>query len=152
MVHKVNDVKQIVYFIKSFTQNFKKRYHHKRKESQGSNPRNCLLVKAPEEKSHQDMSLYESFDFSEGVFGVAKIAFSLERLYGRIFLTLGEHYFQGFFPSVFFSQAKEKIHREKIPAETYSMKIQVKSGEILVRKTAKKVMQTQIVADLYLNW
>ena len=73
------------------------------------------------------MSLYESFDFSEGVFGVAKIAFSLERLYGRIFLTLGEHYFQGFFPSVFFS---------------YSMKIQVKSGEILVRKIPRKVMQT----------
>ena len=90
-------------FIKSFTQNFKKRYHYKRKESQGSNPKNCLLEKAPEEKSHKDMSLCESFDFSEGVFRVAKIAFSLERLYGRIFLTLGEHYFQGFFPSVFFS-------------------------------------------------
>ena len=46
------------------------------------------------------MSLYESFDFSEGDIGVAKIAFSLERLYyGRIFLTeFGGTFFAGFFP------------------------------------------------------
>ena len=33
------------------------------------------------------MNLYESFDFSEGVIEVAKIAFSLERASGRILLT-----------------------------------------------------------------
>ena len=47
----------------------------KRKESQRSNPKNFLA-----EEATKDMSLYESFDFSEGV-GAAKIAFSLERLY-----------------------------------------------------------------------
>ena len=62
------------------------------------------------------MSLYESFDFSEGVINVAKFAFSLERLYERIFLTeFGRTFFAGFFPGVFFSKAKEKIHREKNP-------------------------------------
>ena len=51
------------------------------------------------------MSLYESFDVSEGDIGVAKIAFSLERLYyRRIFLTdFGEAFFAGFFRGVFFS-------------------------------------------------
>ena len=49
--------------------------------------------------------------FSEGVIGIAKIASSLEKQNGRIFLTeFGEHLFEGFF-----SQAKEKIHREKTP-------------------------------------
>ena len=48
------------------------------------------------------MNLYESFDFSEG--GVAKIAFSLERLnYERIFLTeFGETFFAGFLVVSFF--------------------------------------------------
>ena len=66
------------------------------------------------------MNLYESCDFSEGVIEVAEIAFSLERVYGRIILSLEEHFLQAFFP-VFFSSAKEKIHREKSPAETQSM-------------------------------
>ena len=60
------------------------------------------------------MSLYESFDSSEGVIEVAKPPFSLERLYGQIFLTeFGGTFFAGFFLDVFFSKAKEKIHREK---------------------------------------
>ena len=47
-----------------------------------------------------------------------KIAFSLERVYGRIFLTeFGGTFFAGLFPGLF-SLAKEKIHREKNPAET----------------------------------
>ena len=62
------------------------------------------------------MSLYESFDFSEGVIKVAKVSFSLERLYGQIFLTeFGGTFFAGFFPGLSFSKAKEKIHREKTP-------------------------------------
>ena len=62
------------------------------------------------------MNLYESFDFSEGVIEVAKIAFSLERASGRILLTdFGGIFSAGFFPGVFFSQAKEKIHQEKTP-------------------------------------
>ena len=57
------------------------------------------------------MSLYESCDFSEGVVEVAKFAFSVERVYGQIFLTeFGWTFFAGFFPSLFF---KERIHREK---------------------------------------
>ena len=87
------------------------------------------------------MSLYGSCDFSEGVIEVAKIAFSLERVYGRIFLTeFRGTFFAGFFPGLFFS-TKEKIHREKTLAETQSMKIQVKSGEIPVRKNVGKIMQ-----------
>ena len=49
------------------------------------------------------MSLYESCDFSEGIIEVAKIAFSLERVRGRIFLTeFGGTFFAGFFPDHFF--------------------------------------------------
>ena len=49
------------------------------------------------------MSLYESCDFSEGIIEVAKIAFSLERVRGRIFLTeFGGTFFAGFFPDLFF--------------------------------------------------
>ena len=44
----------------------------KRKESQRSNPKNCLSEEAP-----KDMSLYESFDFSEGGIVVDKVVFSL---------------------------------------------------------------------------
>ena len=59
------------------------------------------------------MSFYESFDFSEAVIEVGKIAFSFERLYERIILTeFGGTFFAGFFPGVFFSYAKEKIHRK----------------------------------------
>ena len=29
------------------TQSFKEKYHHKRKENQGSNPKNCLPEEAP---------------------------------------------------------------------------------------------------------
>ena len=47
---------------------------------------------------------------------------------------------RAFFP-VFFSSAKDKIHREQKPAETQSMKIQVKSGEIPVCKNVGKIMQ-----------
>ena len=47
---------------------------------------------------------------------------------GYFWLSLEEHFLQAFFP-VFFSSAKEKIHREKNPAEIQSMEIQVKSGE-----------------------
>ena len=72
----------------------------KRKESQRSNPKNCLPEEAP-----KDMSLYESFDFFEKEISFAKIAFSLERLYyGRIFLTeFGGHFLSAFFPVSFFS-------------------------------------------------
>ena len=60
------------------------------------------------------MSLYKSFDFSEGVIGVSKIAFSLERLnYGRICLTeFGETFFAGFL-AVSFSGFKDKNTPEK---------------------------------------
>ena len=69
------------------------------------------------------MSLCKSCDFCEGVIEVAKIAFSLERVYGRIFLSeFGGTFFAAFFSGLF-SLVKEKIHREKNPAETQSMKI-----------------------------
>ena len=96
-----------------FTQNFKERYHHKRKESQVSNLKSCLPEEAPKEKPAKDMSKrrakIESFDFSEGFIGVGKIATSLERLYGGIFLTeFGWNIFAGCFPCLvlFFANAK----------------------------------------------
>ena len=73
---------------KGFIQNFKERYHHKRKESQGSNLKNCLPEEAPKEKSPRDTSLNTNH----------------ERLSGRIFLAeFGEKIFAGFFHGVFFS-------------------------------------------------
>ena len=58
------------------------------------------------------MSLYESFDFFGGGIGVAKIAFSLERLsYGQIFLTKFGGTF--FFPVSFFLRSGRKLHRKK---------------------------------------
>ena len=59
------------------------------------------------------MSLYESCDFSEGVIEVAKIAFSLERVYGRIFLTeFRGTFFAGFFPGLFFFGQGENTPRK----------------------------------------
>ena len=112
MVYKVNNVKQFVYLPKVLLKIFLERSHDKRKENQGSNPKSCHPEEAPQDRSPQDMSLYESFDFSEEVIDVAKIAFSLERLYGMIFLT---EFGRTFFPGVFFSKAKEKTYREKTP-------------------------------------
>ena len=60
------------------------------------------------------MSLYESCGFSEGVIEVKKIAFSLERVYGRIFLTeFGGIFFAGFFPGLFFFGHGENTLRKK---------------------------------------
>ena len=79
----------------------------KRKESQRSNPKNCLWEEAP-----KDMSLYKSFDFSEGGIGVAKIAFSFKRLYyGWIFFSRW----------LFFLGQGEKYTGKKL-TETQSMK------------------------------
>ena len=65
-------------------------------------------------KSTLGKSLCESFEFSEGIIGVTKIAFSLERLSGQIFLTeSGGTFFAGFCPGVVLSWAKKKIYREK---------------------------------------
>ena len=86
------------------------------------------------------MSLYESCDFSEKILEVAKVLFSRERVYGRIYLSLKEHFLQAFLP-IFFSSGKEKIQREKNSAETQSMKIQEKSGEIPACKNVGKIMQ-----------
>ena len=78
------------------------------------------------------MSLYELFDFSETVIEVTKIAFSLERLYGRkIFWNICR---------LFFLRQGENTS-ENNPAKTQSMKSQVKSGKIPVRKNVSKIMQ-----------
>ena len=72
MVHKINFeifLKQIFYLTKVLFKISKKDI--KRKESQRSSPKNCLPEEAP-----KDMSLHESFDFSEKGIGIAKIAFS----------------------------------------------------------------------------
>ena len=100
---------------KSFIQNFKERYHHKRKESQVSNLKNFLPEEAPKEKSAKDMSLYESFDFLKELSGFQKLHLPLkDYMDGYYWLSLVEHFFAGSLPGVFFSQAKEKIHQEKL--------------------------------------
>ena len=60
------------------------------------------------------MSLYESCDFSEKILEVAKVLFSRERVYGRIFLTEFEGIFlAGFFPDLFFFGQGENTPRLK---------------------------------------
>ena len=76
MVHKVNDVKfsyNRPLLTKSFTQNFKEKYYHKRKENQVSNMKNLLPEEAPKGKSAKDMSLYKSFDFLKELSGLQKL-------------------------------------------------------------------------------
>ena len=87
------------------------------------------------------MSLYESFDFFGGGIGVAKIAFSLERLsYGQIFLTKFGGTF--FFRCLFFLGQRENCTGKKL-AEIQSMKIQVKSGEISQERWKKEVKRRE---------
>ena len=58
--------------------------------------------------------MYKSFDISEGVIKVAKIALFLERLYGGIFLTeFGGTFFAGFFPVSFFLGPRRKYTGKK---------------------------------------
>ena len=64
------------YFYLKFYSKFQKRYHHKRKETQGSNPKNVSQKKQPRKNPPK------TWVSSERVIEVAKIAFSLERLYG----------------------------------------------------------------------
>ena len=71
------------------------------------------------------MSLYESCDCSERVIKNSKIGFPPERIYGRIFLTeVGEKFFAGFFPSLFFldqgESAPQKKHRRNSVNENSS--------------------------------
>ena len=53
---------------------------------------------------------------------------------------MGQHFLLAFFLVSFFLRPRRKLHRKKL-AETQSMKIQVKSGEIPVRKNVGKMKQ-----------
>ena len=53
----------------------------------------------------------------------------------------GGTFFAGFFPGVFFFSGQVENTPGKNPAETQSMKIQVRSREILVRKNVGRIMQ-----------
>ena len=91
------------------------------------------------------MSLYESFNFCEGVIGVAKIAFFLERLYGvwrNIFCRL-------FSRCLFFLRLRRKYSGEN--PRRNSVKSQVNSEEITVRKDVGKIMQNVGSRRLNLN-
>ena len=89
-------------------------------------------------RSTQKHAFIRILRFFEGGIGVARIAFSLERLYyGRIFLTeFGATIFADFY--LFFLGQRENNTEKKL-AETQSMKIQVKSGEIPVCKNVGKM-------------
>ena len=60
---------------------------------------------------------------------------------GYFSLSLWEHFFTGFFPGIFFFLSHREKTPEKTPTETQSMKIQVKLGEMPVRKNVGKIMQ-----------
>ena len=102
MVHKVNDVK-FSHNKSSTCQKFYSKFQ--RKILKEKTVKNQIQKIASQKKHPKTWVLYESFDFSEGGMGAVKIAFSLERLYyGRIFLAeIGETFFTGLFPGVFFS-------------------------------------------------
>ena len=74
------------------------------------------------------MSLYESCDFPEGVMQVTKIVFSLERVYGRVFLTeFGGILFAGFFSDIFFfgqgeNTPRKKTHRNSVNENSSKVK------------------------------
>ena len=99
-----------------------------------------------------------SFDFSE-LLGLQKLHFPLKPYMEECFwLSLAEDFFilfiylfiylficfylfwRTFFPRSFFLRPRRK-YTKKNPAESYSMKIQVKSGETPVRKNAGKIIQ-----------
>ena len=87
------------------------------------------------------MSLYESFDFSEGVIEVKKLNFALkDYMDGNFWLRLEEHFLQAFIPVSFFSGQGENTPGKK-PAKTQSMKIQVNSGDIPFHKNVGKILQ-----------
>ena len=118
---------------KSFTQSFKERCHHKRKKSQVSN---FLSEEAPKEKSVKGMSFYKSFDFLKELSGLQKLHLPGKTIWMDIF-----NWVWGTFSlRVFFSGLGENT-LIKNPAETQSMKIHVKLGEILVGKDVGKIMQ-----------
>lgn len=116
-----------------------------RKNLRKSFPENvpkCLPEKAQKGKSPKDMSLYRSFDFSGEIIEVTQIPFSLERLSGRIFFySIQENIFCGLFFLYHFFFGQGENTPGKAPAETQSMKMQVKSGGNPVRKNIRKIMQ-----------
>ena len=73
---------------------------------------------------------------------MAKIELSLERLYGRIFLTeFGGTFFEGFFPGASFSLTKGESRPGKNAA-----------GEMPVRKGVGKIMQNVGSRRLTSKW
>ena len=116
MVHKVNNVEFLKIghlLIKSFTQNFKKRYCQKRK-SQWSNLKIYLPEKAPKEKFPKEISSHESFNFSE-LLGLQKLHFPLKDYTdGYFWLSLEGHFLRGFFPHFFiFLRSRRKYTNGK---------------------------------------
>lgn len=70
-----------------------------------------LLEKPCMEKSPEDTSLFELFDFSE-LLRSPRFHFPLKNYMDRcLYLNLGEHFLWSFFPLSFFCSNKEKIHR-----------------------------------------
>ena len=133
----------------SFTQNFKERYHHKRKESQVSNLKSCLPEEPPKEKSAKDLSKRRAKDvpklnlsiFLTDLSGLEKLQLPLrDYMEGYFWQSLGETFLRPVFTVWFFFSPMQNAQR-KNPAETQSMKIQVTSGEILVHKNVGKIMQ-----------
>ena len=87
MVHKVNDVKYIVYLPKVLLKFSKKDIIIKERKVKSQIRKMPSQKKHPRENLPKIWSLYESCEFSEGVTEVAKILFSREKAYGRIFMT-----------------------------------------------------------------
>ena len=120
MVHKVNNVEFLKIghlLIKSFTQNFKKRYCQKRK-SQWSNLKIYLPEKAPKEKFPKEISSHESFNFSE-LLGLQKLHFPLKDYTdGYFWLSLEGHFCRAFSPIFLFFLGQGENTPTENPAET----------------------------------
>ena len=126
---------------KSFTQNFKERYRNKKKKSSIKSEKFSPRTNT-QGKICQRHEFIRITRFSEGVIGVAKILSSFEKLYGRIFLTeFGGTFFCWLFSRCLFFFGEGENTPGKNAGETQSMKIQVKSGEILVPKNVGTIMQ-----------
>ena len=99
-----------------------------------------LLEKPCMEKSPEDTSLFELFDFSE-LLRSRRFHFPLKNYMDRcLCLNLGEHFLWSFFPLSFFVWARRKCTGKK-PHKNSVNEIQAKSGEIPVRNNITKFMQ-----------
>ena len=127
---------------KDFTQNFKERYHHKRKsriKSEIWSPRRSTLGKISQRYEFIRIIWF----FWRSYRGGKNCIFPWKSIWTDIFDRVWRNIFCWFFSRCLFFLSHGENTSGKNPAETQSMKIQVKSEKIPVRKNVVKIMQSQ---------